>query len=291
MIHSMTGYGSRDIRLHDFEVQIEVKSVNGKNIDMSLRIPSQMKSLEMTMRKKIQDSLKRGSVELLISVRENGAGKPVTLNIPLLEKFLSSLQEFTKKHRLDDSQLLPAILGLPDVVSSSLDTWDISDTTPIFDGLDEAIAQLIAYRTSEGANIEVSLSEYITQIRELSTRIDLYENERKEVIKNRMQKNAEELNATVDMDKNRFEQELFYYIEKIDISEEKQRLQSHLDYFEEILYNESDTKGKQLNFITQEIGRELNTLGAKSYNNDMQVIVIKMKDELEKIKEQILNVL
>ncbi len=291
MLYSMTGYGSSDVRLSNLEVQIEVKSVNGKNIDMSIRIPSQMKPIEMDMRNYIQDTLKRGSIDLLITVNENDAGKPVDLNIALLEKFLKSLKTFSDKHQLDDSQILPALVSLPDVVSSSLDTLDPSDAEELTAGLDRALDELTSYRAAEGTKIESTLRENIQQIKVLSADIDLYEDERKEVIKNRLRKNAEELSSTVELDKNRFEQELFYYIEKIDISEEKQRLQSHLDYFIEILDTDIDTKGKQLNFVSQEIGRELNTLGAKSYNNQMQVLVIQMKDELEKIKEQILNIL
>ncbi len=291
MLYSMTGYGRSEVALNNITIQLEVKSVNGKSLDISVRLPLQLKSLEIPMRKAAQDELKRGSVEVLVTYQENDENKPLKLNTALLEKFLKQLTEFSDKHQLDKSDILPALMGLPDVVASTIESWSEEDSEKIMNELHTAVEKVTNYRKTEGEKLEPALRKNIATIQNLSQEVDQYESERKESIKSRMRKNADEVASNVDIDNDRLEQEIFFYIEKIDISEEKQRLQSHLDYFLEILDKETDVKGKQLNFISQEIGRELNTLGAKSYNSQMQALVIQMKDELEQIKEQILNVL
>lgn len=287
----MTGYGRSQVLLSNITLRLEVKSVNGRGLDISVRLPTQLKHLEIPMRKIAQDELKRGSIELLITYIENDDSIPVELNLSLLEKYYSQLCAFTDSQNIPRTDILTALMGLPDIVSSTIESWSESDTQNIMSHLHTAIRDVSTYRLTEGAKLEPSLRKNISNIRTLSTEIDKYQDQRKEAIKNRLIKNAEEISANVEIDNNRLEQEIFFYIEKLDISEEKQRLRSHLDYFIEILDKEEDVKGKQLNFISQEIGRELNTLGAKSYNSNMQTLVIQMKDELEQIKEQILNVL
>ncbi len=291
MLYSMTGYGRSEVAIKNTSIQLEVKSVNSKNLDISVRLPLQLKVLEIPLRKSVQEKLKRGSVEIILTYQEESQTSMLKIDRALLDKYYTQIQDFSQEHQLDSTQILPALLALPEVVGTATEDWSDSDIDQILQSADQAIEKLTQYRLTEGNTLEPSLRTNIKQISDYSQELSQYETERVEAIKARLRKSAEELTGSIIVDNDRLEQEIFFYIEKIDISEEKQRLKSHLDFFLEILDKDEELKGKQLNFVNQEIGRELNTLGAKSYNSNMQTLVIKMKDELEQIKEQTLNVL
>ncbi len=287
----MTGYGRAEAQLKDEVMLIEVKSVNGKNAEVNLRVPMALKSLEVDFRNKIIEELKRGSIDMYASVKEGGKTKNITINSDVLSSYFDNIQSFAKEKNIDSSSIMTSILNLPEVTTVVNKEWDEAEVAQMDAALDEALRSVSSYREEEGAKLEQHLLDYIQEIKERIPEVKTLSESRVDKIKARMNKSIEEFSNMVDFDKNRMEQEIFYYVEKLDISEELQRLDSHLEYFNEILKNGEEVKGKKLNFISQEIGRELNTLGSKSYESTMQKIVIQMKDSLEKIKEQIHNVL
>ncbi|MFV0531468.1 MAG: YicC/YloC family endoribonuclease [Flavobacteriales bacterium] len=286
MIQSMTGYGKSAVQLPEKKITIEIKTLNSKQLDLNVRMPSFYKEKEIEIRKQLGKKLIRGKIEFNFYSELTGVEKSQTINKKIARAYIDDLKEITPTD--NETELLQIAMRMPDTTTSSRDEINEEEWFQIQKVIDEAIENTIQFRIDEGRSIEIDFKEHIINIGHLLEKIQLYEIERIENLKLRLKEKVEEVVGKTNIDENRFEQELIFYIEKLDINEEKVRLKNHLDYFIEQL-NSKDSNGKKLGFITQEIGREINTLGSKSNHTEMQKIVIQMKDELEKIKEQILN--
>ena len=291
MLYSMTGYGRAEEMIGDKTFLVEVKSLNGKQFDLRLQLPALLKPYEFEIRNQLNEGLERGSVECIISIKHNGTAKPVTVNTELLKAYYLSVAKVSEELNADVSQLMAAVLRLPDVVVNSTEILQEDDWKGFQGILKKAIDQLNLHRVDEGKSLETDLLERIQNIEEQQTIINTHEPRRREKIKENLVKLMEENVGKENYDSNRLEQELIYYIEKIDISEEQVRLKNHCNYFRSILDEKGKSKGKKLSFILQEFGREINTTGSKANDSEIQKCVVLMKDELEKAKEQILNVL
>ncbi len=291
MLHSMTGYGRAELTYKDKVILIEVKSLNGKQFDLRLNIPSYLKPFEVDMRNKLNETLFRGSIECSVSIKSNGVAKPVSINTALAKSYYQPIVALANELGIEKENLLSTLLKLPDVVSSTSEVITDEEWLAIAGVLASAIDQLIAHRIEEGKSIEKDLLERVAAIEAQQASIAVHEPNRRNKIKEGLVKLLEQYVGTDKYDNNRLEQELIYYIEKIDISEEKVRLTNHCNYFKEVLKEKDPSKGKKLSFILQEMGREINTTGSKANDIEIQKSVILMKDELEKAKEQILNVL
>jgi len=291
MLHSMTGYGRAETNFNDKTLLIEVKSLNGKQFDLRLNIPSLLKPYEVEIRNKLNETLFRGSVECSISVKSNGVSKPVSINTALAKSYYQPIIELANELGIEKENLLSTLLKMPDVVSSTNEIISEEEWKAISNLLQSAINQLIQHRRDEGKSIEKDLLERVAAIEEQQANIAVHEPNRRIKIKDGLVKLLEQHVGVDKYDTSRLEQELIYYIEKIDISEEKVRLTNHCGYFKEVLKEADASKGKKLSFILQEMGREINTTGSKANDIEIQKAVILMKDELEKAKEQILNVL
>ncbi len=291
MLHSMTGYGRAETNFNEKTLLIEVKSLNGKQFDLRLNIPSLLKPYEVEIRNKLNETLFRGSVECNISVKSNGVSKPVSINTALAKSYYQPIVELANELGIEKENLLSTLLKLPDVVSSTNEIITEEEWGAISNLLQTAIDQLIQHRIKEGKSIEKDLLERVAAIEAQQSNIAVHEPERRIKIKEGLVKLLEQHVGADKYDNNRLEQELIYYIEKIDISEEKVRLTNHCTYFKDVLKEKEPSKGKKLSFILQEMGREINTTGSKANDIAIQKSVILMKDELEKAKEQILNVL
>ncbi len=291
MLHSMTGYGRAETNFNDKTLLIEVKSLNGKQFDLRLNIPSLLKPYEVEIRNKLNETLFRGSVECSISVKSNGVSKPVSINTALAKSYYQPIVELANELGIEKENLLSTLLKMPDVVSSTNEVISEEEWNAISNLLQSAINQLIQHRKDEGKSIEKDLLERVAAIEEQQANIAVHEPNRRIKIKDGLVKLLEQHVGVDKYDTSRLEQELIYYIEKIDISEEKVRLTNHCGYFKEVLKEADASKGKKLSFILQEMGREINTTGSKANDIEIQKAVILMKDELEKAKEQILNVL
>ncbi len=291
MLYSMTGYGRSEATFKDKTFLVEVKSLNGKQFDLRLNIPSLLKPYEVELRNKLNESLFRGSVECSISIKSNGVAKPVSINKELAKSYYQPIIELANELGIEKENILSTLLKLPDVVSSSNEILSEEEWKALNDLLQEAIKQMVQHRLEEGKSIEKDLLERVSAIENQQAAIALFEPNRRTKIKEGLVKLLEQYVGTDKYDTNRLEQELIYYIEKIDISEERVRLTNHCVYFKTILKESEPSKGKKLSFILQEMGREINTTGSKANDVDIQKAVILMKDELEKAKEQILNVL
>ena len=290
MLQSMTGFGKATGTFEDKKITIELKSLNSKNMDIFVRMPSYYKEHEITLRKLIGAELDRGKIECTILVESVGVKSGSTINKTLAKSYFSQLSEIATDLNLSTEGVLPALLRMPDIFSVEQEEINENEWGAVFNLVKEAITSHKEFRLVEGKHLQNEFSERIGAIQLAFDKVPKFETERIESIKVRIENNLKEFVGGDKVDKNRFEQELIYYIEKIDIAEEKHRLQNHLTYFLEVM-NEPKSQGKKLGFIGQEIGREINTLGSKSYHADMQKLVVEMKDELEKIKEQILNTL
>ncbi len=291
MIKSMTGFGKANCQLPDKTINIEVRALNGKNLDIGLKVPQIYKEKEQEIRSLLSGSLSRGKIELYINIDNHNASAAYTLNKPLLEKYYRELSDFAREVGAPESNdLIPAILRLPEVFQQDDRTPDEAEWTAFLEALQQAIHQTDTYRISEGAHLEKDLQERIAVIGGLLSEIEPLEAQRTTAMRDKLHKALETLNEKNNYDPNRFEQELIYYLEKLDITEEKVRLNKHLDYFSDTLAADISS-GKKLGFITQEIGREINTIGSKANDAGIQRIVVQMKDELEKIKEQLMNIL
>jgi uncharacterized protein (TIGR00255 family) len=287
----MTGYGRAETNFNDKTLLIEVKSLNGKQFDLRLNIPSLLKPYEVEIRNKLNETLFRGSVECSISVKSNGLSKPVSINTALAKSYYQPIVELANELGIEKENLLSTLLKMPDVVSSTNEIISEEEWKAISNLLQLAIDQLIQHRKDEGKSIEKDLLQRVAAIEEQQANIAVHEPNRRIKIKDGLVKLLEQYVGVDKYDTSRLEQELIYYIEKIDISEEKVRLTNHCDYFKEVLKEADASKGKKLSFILQEMGREINTTGSKANDIEIQKAVILMKDELEKAKEQILNVL
>ena len=291
MLYSMTGYGRAEATFKDKTILVEVKSLNGKQFDLRLNIPFMLKPYEVEIRNKLNESLLRGSVESTITIKSNGISKPVTVNKELAKSYYQPIVELADELGIPKENILSTLLKMPDVVSSSSEVLTEEEWKQIQDLLQEAITALIKHRLEEGKSVEKDLLERVAAIEAHQAHIEKFEPNRRVKIKEGLVKLLEQHVGPDKYDNNRLEQELIYYIEKIDISEEKVRLNNHCTYFKSVLKEAEASKGKKLSFILQEMGREINTTGSKANDMDMQKLVILMKDELEKAKEQILNVL
>lgn len=285
MIQSMTGFGKSEVNVENTRYTIDIKSLNSKNLDLAIRLPFELKHKELEIRKIIAKELSRGKIDVYIHLDSNVATKPHQLNTDLLREYMAQFKKIDET--LPTSTLFDNAMRMPDVIISQNEELSEDHWENLLAGLQKAIKNIIQFRTDEGKILEKDFIQRIENILYLLAQIPVYENERIENIKERLLKGLEDFK---EIDQNRFEQELIFYLEKLDITEEKVRLKNHCHYFIKTL-NSPESNGKKLNFICQEIGREINTLGSKSNHADMQKLVIKMKDELEKIKEQVLNIL
>ena len=288
MIQSMTGYGKSVLQLPTKKVTIEIKSLNSKNLDLNARIPSYYKEKELSVRKKLASSLVRGKVDFSIFVEMTADETSTVINKSVVKEYIQQLRNTLFIGSEDDVELLKMAVRMPDAMKTEREELDENEWNQIDSHIDIAIKEIIQYRTDEAASLEEDFKVRIANIREALDGVKALDGDRVENVKARLQKALTDLK--VEIDENRFEQELIYYLEKLDINEEKVRLANHLDYFLETLAT-PDSNGKKLGFVVQEIGREVNTTGSKANYAPMQKLVIQMKDELEKIKEQILNVL
>jgi uncharacterized protein (TIGR00255 family) len=291
MIKSMTGYGKALVALPNKSIILEIKTLNSKYFDFVSRIPSLYKEKEPIIRTLLNGTLERGKIELSMLTENKGGDTAVKVNQTAAEAYLKQISDLQNKLNLsDDPGLLSTILKMPDVLSSPMEDLDEKEWQAIETGLKQAVANLDAFRIGEGKVLHKDFTERIGLIRTYSKEVIPFEEPRIDLLRTRFKKNLASLAEESTFDSNRFEQELIYYIEKLDITEEKVRLARHLDYFIETL-DDSGANGKKLNFIAQEIGREVNTIGSKANSADIQKLVVMMKDELEKIKEQLSNIL
>ena len=287
----MTGYGRAEQTIGDKVFLIELRSLNGKQFDLRMQLPALLKPHEFDVRTIINEALERGSVECFITIKQNGIARPVSINTDLLKAYYMSVTQIADELNADKQQLLAAILRLPEIVMNSTEVLDETDWVQFKEILLAAIADLNLHRLDEGKSIETDMLLRLSNIEKQSATIATLEPNRRQKTKDNLTKLLEERVGRENYDTNRLEQELIYYIEKIDISEEQVRLKNHISYFKTVLEEKDKSKGKRLSFLLQEFGREINTTGSKAYDSEIQKCVVLMKDELEKAKEQVLNVL
>ena len=288
----MTGFGKATLELENKKVSIEIKSLNSKQLDINTRIPNLYKEKDLVLRNEIKNKLERGKVEFSIFIESIGSDKEAKINKPIVQEYYQQLLELSKELgiAMDKEPILQTIVKLPDALKVEYQELDEEEWNKIFNGFILALKELISFRQQEGTALQTDIFGRIENIENLLNEVAQYESKRIDTVKTRINDNLNDFVEKQNVDKNRFEQEIIYYLEKLDITEEKVRLANHCKYFIETA-NSNDAVGKKLGFIAQEIGREINTLGSKANDSDIQKIVIQMKDELEKIKEQILNVL
>lgn len=291
MLKSMTGFGRAEQTVGDKTFLVDIKSLNGKQFELQLKLPGFLKPFEFDIRRILSYKLGRGSVDCTISLKETGNAKPVTINTDLAKAYYKPLAELSASLQLDPSHILSTLVKLPEVITPTGETLTDEEWLQFEKVINAAIEDLTLHRLDEGKSLETDLTLRINNILVQQQEISKYEPVRQVTIREGLTKILEENVGKDNYDKNRLEQELVYYIEKIDISEEQVRLRNHCEYFKTVLAETEDSKGKKLSFILQEIGREINTTGAKAYDAAIQKCVVMMKDELEKAKEQILNVL
>lgn len=285
MIQSMTGYGKSVIQLPTKKISIEIKSLNSKNLDLNTRIPSLYREKELDIRKLIASKLERGKVDFSLYMEITGEETSTQINKTVVKQYIKQLKDVVDG---DETELLKMAIRLPDAITTERDEMDEDEWDEITTEIHSALEKIQQYRLDEGESLASEFFDRVKNISDLLDEVIAVDPERIEAVKERLHKGVSELKEKVD--ENRFEQELVFYIEKFDITEEKVRLKNHLDYFIKTLKSE-DSNGKKLAFISQEMGREINTIGSKSNHAPMQKLVVQMKDELEKIKEQLLNVL
>ena len=282
----MTGFGKATLQLPTKKITVEVKSLNSKGLDLNVRMPSLYREMELGLRTQIATRLERGKVDFSIFIESTAEQTSTKVNAPIVKAYMSQLREIYNAG--DDTELMKMAIRMPDALKIERDEIDENDWTEIQTVIEEAVQNMLDFRKDEGMSLEKEFQLRVGNIRQYMNDALALDPERVKAIKDRLQTAIEELKVNVD--ENRFEQELIYYLEKLDITEEKVRLTNHLDYFLETI-NGTEANGRKLGFITQEMGREINTMGSKSNHAQMQKLVVMMKDELEKIKEQVLNVL
>ena len=291
MLKSMTGFGRAENNVGDKTFLIDIKSLNGKQFELQLRLPAILKPYEFDIRRLLSEKLGRGSVDCIISLKETGSAKPVTINTDLAKAYYKSLSELSSELGLDSSHILSTLVKLPEVITPGSETLSESEWNDFRRILLSAIENINQHRLDEGKSLEDELAIRINNMLDNQQEVIKLEPLRQKKIREGITKLLEENVGKENYDDNRLEQELIYYIEKIDITEEQVRLKNHCDYFISLLNENDESKGKKLSFILQEIGREINTTGSKAYDSSIQKLVVMMKDELEKAKEQVLNVL
>ncbi|MFC4095990.1 YicC/YloC family endoribonuclease [Euzebyella saccharophila] len=285
MIQSMTGFGKHVIQLPSKKITVELKSLNSKNLDLNARMPSSYREKELELRKVIASSLVRGKVDFGLYVEFTGEETSAEVNRPAVENYMNQLREIAAG---DELRLLDMALRMPDALKTDREDIDEEEYEHIKEAVIQALKEINLFRSEEGQVLENDFVQRIETLQQLLKDVEQMDPERQSDVRERLKKAVSDLRS--DVDANRFEQELIYYLEKYDITEEKVRLANHLKYFSSTL-NSADSNGKKLGFISQEIGREINTIGSKANYAPMQQLVVQMKDELEKIKEQMLNVL
>jgi len=291
MLKSMTGFGRTEQAVGDKTFLIDIKSLNGKQFELNLKMPAFLKPFEFDIRKTLSEGLGRGSVDCTISLKETGNAKPVTINTDLAKAYYQPLQQLAAELKLETSDLLSTIIKLPEVITPSSETLTDEEWNQFEQLIKVAIEDLNQHRLNEGQVLKKDLKLRIANILQQQQTVLSLEPQRQQRIRENITKLLEDNVGKENYDGNRLEQELIYYIEKIDITEEQVRLKNHCEYFTNVLDEQEESKGKKLSFILQEIGREINTTGAKAYDASIQRCVVLMKDELEKAKEQVLNVL
>lgn len=291
MLKSMTGFGRAEMTAGKKTFLVDIKSLNGKQFELQLRLPAFLKPVEFDIRRILSGNLGRGTIDCQISLKDTGTAKPVTINADLAKAYYATLAELSTSLNLDPSHILSTLIKLPEVITPSSETLSDEEWSEFEGILKAAMDDLNTHRLDEGRSLEADLRLRIANIGQLQQEVQRLEPLRQQKIRDNLRRLLEEQVGKENYDPNRLEQELIYYIEKIDISEEQVRLRNHLDYFCSVLDETEDSKGKKLSFILQEIGREINTTGSKAYDATIQQCVVQMKDELEKAKEQVLNVL
>ncbi len=291
MLKSMTGFGRAERAVGDKTFLVDIKSLNGKQFELNLKIPAFLKPFEFEIRNILSKNLNRGTIDCTISLKETGSAKPVSINTDLAKAYFKPIAELSKELNLDASSILSTLLKLPEVITPTGETLTDDEWQVFQQVVVSAIDDLNNHRLEEGKSLQVDLLLRISNILKQQEEIIKLEPSRKTRIKDGLVKILEENLGKDGYDSNRLEQEIIYYIEKIDLSEEQVRLKNHCNYFVTVVADPEEGKGKKLSFILQEIGREINTTGAKAYDSDIQKYVVLMKDELEKAKEQVLNVL
>ena len=290
MLKSMTGYGLGRVSKDDYEITAEIKSLNSKFADVAVRIPAQWSSLELILRKLAVDSLVRGKITLNVEINSNNEDGATLLDEQLLGQYYRQFKSVSDSLNSADTDLFSLALHAPGVLKTGEENLLVDISDAIKEVVNEALANCDMFRVQEGDELKSKLTGYLNIINELSAKIDSFDKQRITKIEEKIKQGLANSKANIELDNNRFEQELIYYIEKLDISEEKVRLANHISYYAEVM-EEDQPNGKKMGFIAQEIGREINTIGSKANNADIQRIVVEMKEELEKIKEQVLNVL
>jgi len=289
MIQSMTGYGKAELNLTNANFTIEVRSLNSKQIDANVKMSSIYRDKEIGLRKLLSEKLQRGKIELSIWRESSESSAKYTLNTELIKEYFSQIQEVTRSLSINSSDIMPSLLKMPEVLVKGEEKAEDNEWEEIAKGIDIAISNILQFRLDEGEKLEADITARINKLSTLLLDIAPFAKGRIEKVKKSLADKLAEID-TKNIDENRFEQELIYYLEKQDITEEQVRLDAHLSYFIETMKADAPN-GKKLGFIGQEIGREINTIGSKSSDAEMQKIVVQMKDELEKIKEQLLNIL
>ncbi|MEK9612680.1 MAG: YicC/YloC family endoribonuclease [Flavobacteriaceae bacterium] len=285
MMMSMTGFGKAETQWEDKHVNVEIRSLNSKNADVNLRTPSFLRELDSEIRKYLVQRLHRGKIDLSIFIEFNGQSTPSVINTAVVKSYMQQLEALADS---SESERLALAMRMPDTLSSEREILDETGKRFVFKLLDQVTQDLIGYRSDEGSELEKEFNLRLNCINELLEKAIEIDPERSQKIETKLRTALDELK--IETDANRFEQELIFYLEKFDITEEKVRLKNHLEYFHEVMKNDFPN-GKKLGFISQEMGREINTIGSKANHSGLQKIVVQMKDELEKIKEQLLNVL
>jgi len=286
MIQSMTGFGKATLQLPTKKITVEVKSLNSKGLDLNVRMPSLYREMELSLRNQIALKLERGKVDFSIFIESTAEQTSTKVNVPIVKGYIEQLRAVYAN--AEETELMKMAIRMPDTLKTEREEIDENDWAQIEIAIAEALQNILNFRKDEGQSLEKEFQLRITNIRQYMNEALALDPERVQAIKDRLQTAIAELKVNVD--ENRFEQELIYYLEKLDITEEKVRLTNHLDYFLETIKG-NEANGRKLGFITQEMGREINTMGSKSNHAQMQKLVVQMKDELEKIKEQVLNVL
>ena len=290
MIKSMTGFGKGEISLSNKKITVEIRSLNSKQLDMNVKLPTLYRTFEFDIRSRVAAAVVRGKADISVTVENTAVNTSATINKELFREYLRQMNDTLAFSGVDAAYdaIVPVIMRMPEVVSTQAEEVSAEEQAALMQALDAALEQFNAFREQEGATLIADLLRRVDKIEELKAEVVPYEQSRCETIKNRIRENLSQLK--VDVDNNRLEQEMIFYIEKLDITEEKVRLSNHCRYFREVAANE-DAAGRKLGFIAQETGREITTLGSKANEANIQILVVKMKDELEKIKEQVLNIL
>lgn len=291
MLKSMTGFGRAEQTVNEKTFLVEIKALNGKQLELQLKLPPLLRPYEFEIRNTLQEHLVRGTIDCFINIKQNGTTKPVTINTDLIKAYYKQIEELAGELNIDTNSVLSALLRLPEVVTPTNDVLNENDFEEFNKVLIAALNNLNQHRIEEGSGLEKDLIKRIDNIKDQEEAILLLEPNRKKRIVEEINQLLEKNVGKENIDNNRMEQELIYYMEKIDIHEEQIRLRQHCEYFKSILQEAEEGKGKKLSFILQEIGREINTTGSKAYDAAIQKCVVKMKDELEKAKEQVLNAL